>query len=353
MMEPEVMYRTEHTLSRPLTVVYPVEKGTIMLRTELDWSQDMAPERVSPDGHEFTFRLTAQRPFLYFKPILRNGERWRWASGPNLLALMTSPGVRQVYPLFQDCCVGSFEPRIELQSRILGRKLSAQVYLPPGYSENTLRRYPVLYMQDGRNLFFPEEAFLGQDWMVDDSLETLDQMNAMDRVIVVGVHTTEREKDYTKPGYKAYARAVVEELKPRVDAGWRTMTRPEETGVMGSSLGGVVSFYMAWEYPEVFGFAACLSSTFSLKDDLIERVLSEPRREVKFYLDSGWPGDNYEVGLAMALALSQRGYVYGQNFLHFGFPLAEHDENAWSQRLHLPLQLFTGKISAAARGRFV
>lgn len=59
----------------------------------------------------------------------------------------------------------------------------------------------------------------------------------------------------------------------------------------GSSLGVVVSFYTVWQYPEVFGSGACMSSTFTYRDDLIERVLSEPKRNVGFYLGSGWTGD--------------------------------------------------------------
>ena len=120
---------------------------------------------------------------------------------------------------------------------------------------------------------------------------------------------------------------------------------------MGSSLGGVVSFYMACQYPGTFAAAACLSSTFSHKDDLIERVLAEPKSAAKFYIDSGWPGDNFEMTLAMAIALQSRGYVYGRDFLHLAFPLEAHEESAWGSRLHLPLQLFWGKVSMAQRGR--
>ena len=87
---------------------------------------------------------------------------------------------------------------------------------------------------------------------------------------------------------------------------------------------------MAWQYPDVFGYAACMSSTFSHRDDLIDRVLSEPKSAAKFYLDSGWPGDNYEVTLAMAMALSHRGYRVREDFLHLAFPLDEHDERAWA-----------------------
>jgi enterochelin esterase-like enzyme len=120
---------------------------------------------------------------------------------------------------------------------------------------------------------------------------------------------------------------------------------------MGSSLGGVVSFFMAWQWPQVFGAAACLSSTFSHKDDLVDRVLTEPKNPAKFYIDSGWPGDNFETTLAMAIALHSRGYVYGQDFIHFAFPNEKHEETAWGSRLHLPLQLFWGKVSTARRGR--
>jgi predicted alpha/beta superfamily hydrolase len=207
----------------------------------------------------------------------------------------------------------------------------------------------VLYMQDGKNLFFPEEAFGGQDWKVDEALGLLDSMGAADRAVVVGIHSADRMKDYTKPGYEAYARSVVREIKPVVDRRLRVLEGAGGTGVIGSSLGGVVSFYMAWEYPSVFGFAACMSSTFSHADDLIDRVLTEKKRKTKFYLDSGWPGDNYEVTLAMAMALARRGYKVRDEFLHFAFPLEAHDERAWGRRLHLPLQLALGRPTRAKR----
>jgi predicted alpha/beta superfamily hydrolase len=204
-------------------------------------------------------------------------------------------------------------------------------------------------MQDGKNLFFPEEAFGGHHWQVDDALSLLDRMNAVDRTVVVGVHSGDRMSEYTKPGYEAYARSVVEEIKPEVDRKIRVLGSARETGVVGSSLGGVVSFYMAWEYPEVFGYAACMSSTFSHKDDLMDRVLSEPRHSAKVYLDSGWPGDNYEVTVGMAMALISRGWEYGRNLLHLAFPQAAHGEEFWGTRLHLPMQFLNGAVARAYR----
>jgi predicted alpha/beta superfamily hydrolase len=326
----------------------------MVLRTELDWNGDVEPIAVSDDGETSTFALETRWPALYFKPCLKAEDGGvRWSVGPNMLLVMTTEGIPDVYPYFEGSETGSFSPLIERDSPILGRKHLVRLYLPPGYHENPLRRFPVLYMQDGKNLFFPEEAFLGREWHVADALHLLDATNAVDRVVVVGVYSGDRMREYTRPGFEAYARSVVEEVKPEVDHRIRTLGSARETGVIGSSLGGVASFYMAWEHPQVFGFAACMSSTFSSKDDLIDRVLSEPKRPSKFYLDSGWPGDNYEVTLAMALALSHRGYRVREDFLHLVFPLDEHDERAWGKRLHLPLQLALGKPGSAHRGRFV
>lgn len=94
-----------------------------------------------------------------------------------------------------------------------------------------------------------------------------------------------------------------------------------------------------------------MSSAFSYKDDLIERVLSEPKRDVGFYLDSGWPNDNYEVTVEMALALVSRGWRYGHDLIHLCFPNAAHDKKAWGVRLHLPMQFFTGAVARASRSR--
>ncbi len=345
------LYRTETVLRRELRVRYPLTEGRIVLRTDLDWDHDLEAASVSDDGTTFTFRLEAKRPFLYFKPCWRVGDETRWAVGANGLVLMTAQGARDVYPFFSGSESGRFSPVIELDSTILGRRHRVRAYVPPGYSENTLKKYPVLFMQDGKNLFFPDEAFGGRDWSVDDSLQLLDGMNAVDKVVVVGIHSGDRMAEYTKPGYEAYGRSVVEEIVPEAKRRLRLIGGRGETAVMGSSLGGVVSFYMAFQYPGTFTAAACLSSTFSHKDDLVERVLNEPKSEAKFYIDSGWPGDNFETTLAMAIALQSRGYVYGRDFIHFVFPLQAHEEAAWGSRLHLPLQLFWGKVSTAQRGR--
>lgn len=336
------------TCRRIVRVHYaPKEGELVVLRTEHDWERDLLPETVSADGKTAEFAISADEPFAYFKACLRKGDELLWMPGANRLVVLDVPVPADVHPYFRSSPDGTVEEPMTVPSAELGRDLSLRVYLPPGYVEAERRRFPVVYMQDGKNLFFPEEAFLGREWQVDETLAMLDSMSAVDPVIVVGVHAGDRKAEYTKPGYEKYARAIAFEVKPVIDARYRTRPGPIDTAVMGSSLGGVVSFFMAWQYPEIFGFAACMSSTFTFQDDLLERVLIEPKRDVSFYLDSGWPSDNYEVTLALNAALLLRGYEHGKDLVHLAFPQAKHDEGAWGERLHVPIQLW--RNSARAR----
>ena len=296
---PANMYSLHEARELCLRVYYPNDCGQLVLRTDLDWHKDVLPIAIDPKGSFAEFKLETTHPFVYLKPCLRTTPRLLWATGANRLVVATREDIRDIYPSFHSPEQGSILDVITLESTILNRQHSLRMYLPAGYDENTCRTFPVIYMQDGRNLFFPQEAFLGQDWGVEDKLVLLNGMNAIEQMIVVGIFSADRMQEYTKPGYETYGRSVVEEIKPYIDSRFRTRPGRRATGVMGSSLGGVVSFYMGWQWPEVFGGVGCLSSTFTHKDDLVERVLVEPRREVRFYVDTGWPGDNYEVGLAM------------------------------------------------------
>lgn len=346
---PEIQQLKGSRYTRTLRVCYPAGICSLVLRTDSDWERNIDPVDLSSDGNTTTFEVEAQKPFVYFKPCLIKNGTLHWSVGPNNLMFMAAAHPRTVYPYFFSDARGDFLPLIEIESAILGRSHRLRVYLPPGYHENTLAHYPLAYMQDGQNLFFPHEAFQQKHWQVDQTSQVLRAMRAIEDLVIVGVYSNERrEEEYTKPGYKAYAQSVVEELVRAEETFLRTTRDRKDRTMWGSSLGGVVSFYTVWQYPEVFGSAACMSSTFTYKDDLMERVLTEPKRNVGFYLDSGWPGDNYEVTVAMALALVSRGWRYGRDLLYLCFPNAAHDEKAWGMRLHLPMQLFTGAVARAS-----
>lgn len=345
----ERLYEIGTTLERTVRVCYPVEQGRIILRTEQDWDKNIEPTAVSEGSTCWSFQLEADQPFLYFKPCLVRGDEFYWSVGPNRLLLMAEDDRRAFYPFFFGSERGRFSRLIEFSSPILDRVHRLRAYLPPGYEENILTPHPVVYMQDGQNLFFPDEAFLGQDWGIGETSHILRAMCAVEDFVIVGIYSGDRSHDYTRPGYEEYARSLAEEVVPKTEKLLRIGNQRRFRIVWGSSLGGVVSFYSVWQYPEVFGTAACMSSTFSHKDNLMERVLSEPPRDTAFYLDSGWPGDNYEVTMAMAMALISRGWIYGHNLLHLCFPYAEHDERAWGLRLHLPLQFINGVVARASR----
>jgi predicted alpha/beta superfamily hydrolase len=347
MAQKEKLYKTTKVLKRKLRVCYPAGNGRIVLRTELDWNSNV--EALTEKDGTYTFELKARQPFLYFKPCLIQGEQIFWAKGENSLLLMTEADQRPSKPYFFGSDEGSFSDLLEFRSEILQRDHKIRVYLPPGYHENTEASYPVVFMQDGQNLFFPEEAFLGNDWSVDDTSRTLRSMNAVEDLVIVGIYSGDRMEEYTKPGYEKYSRSLATEIVPALEQKLRVERDRRFRSVWGSSLGGVVSFHTVWQYPEVFGVAMCMSSTFSFKDDLMERVLKEPAPDVGFYLDSGWPGDNYEVTVAMAMALIQRGWRFGHNLLHLCFPHAEHDEGSWGVRLHLPMQFLAGSVARASR----
>ncbi len=331
-----------------IRVIYPAKNGRIALRTQADWDTDLLARSVSEDGSLSEFSVETEEPFFYFKPVLLQADVVQWSRGPNFLAVATSSAPLDIYPYFLDdthCSVCGVCELSPLSSAIAGEH-RFRVFLPPGYDENTLKRYPVLYMHDGQNLFLKEEAFLGNTWRADEVLSVLDQMSAIEEVVVVGIHPNQREREYTLPGYEEYGRFVVKTLKPLIDANYRTLVGPSDTAVMGSSLGGVVSFYLGWQWPEVFGKVACLSSTFTLRDDLLDRVFAEPKRNIRIYLDSGWPGDNYEATRSMRDRLIWKGYRPGSELFYLAFPEAKHDENAWAARSPIPFQFLFGKLPA-------
>lgn len=323
-----------------LTVRYPAEGAEMVLRTDLDWDVDVEPIEV--EGDDFRFAVETDRPFFYFKPCLRRGDERIWPKSSDFLAIVDAATEAVVYPYFFKEPTGEITEPVDVISTSVADPHRVRLYLPPSYEENTLRRYPVLYMHDGHNLFFPEEAFTGDTWEVRETLELLDEMNIAEEVIVVGVWPADRLREYTKPGYEHYGRFLATELKPLIDRRYRTLPEPQHTAVMGSSLGGVVSLFCSWEYPGVFGKCACMSSTFTMEDDLRERVATEPKRPVRFYLDSGPRGDNFEVTKAMSELLQSRGYLYGRDMIYLAFPQSGHSESDWAVRAHIPFQYFFG-----------
>ncbi len=222
----------------------------------------------------------------------------------------------------------------------------------------------VLYMHDGQNLFDPG-AFWG-GWRVQDSVPA--------GMLVVGIdNTADRMQEYTHVEDSldgdtyggdgdAYAAFLQDTVRPLAAATWG---EPATVGVMGSSLGGLISFHVADRYPDEFAFAGSLSGTMgwgsigARNDTMIDRYAAAGLRDTVLYLDSGGDGttcadsdgdgtndddptasDNYCENNQLRDELAAAGYTYDLNLWHWWEPGASHNEAAWADRVARPLQIF-------------
>lgn len=255
--------------------------------------------------------------------------------------------------------------RHKFYSSTLGNKRYVDVYLPPGYYDRLYKSYPVLYMHDGNNLFDPKISFGGVSWDVDTTLEYLTEHNLIEEIIVVGIsNSIGREYEYTWTsmyldyddikqggGGRKYSRFIVSELKPFIDNKYRTLPYRDTTAVMGSSLGGVISFYLGLYYPHVFSKIGMMSPSLWWGDGIIFKHAKNLVPNLQIWLDMGtkeYDEDNEEnEGILSTRRLSNIlldiGFIEDENLAYFEHEGARHNEEAWSERLHLPLMFFFGK----------
>jgi predicted alpha/beta superfamily hydrolase len=221
------------------------------------------------------------------------------------------------------------------------------VYVPEGYSDNPEMRYPVLYLQDGQNLFDPSTSFVGVDWHVDKTAEVLIAHQFIRPLIVVGIYNTgeKRIDEYTPTrdpkhggGYAdLYGRMITEEVMPFIDAEYRTMQGPQNTGIGGSSLGGLVSLYLALQYPEIFGKVAAMSPSVWWNHKAILKFLDEchPKPNLKVWLDIGTREGSTALPDARLLRdhMIRKGWKLGEDLQYYEVPGATHSEGAWANRV--------------------
>lgn len=251
------------------------------------------------------------------------------------------------HPQHQSTLTGNIRFHREFPSRFLGRERDIIVYLPPGYDDNESDRYPVLYMQDGQNLFDAATAFIpGHDWKIDETAETLIREGTIEPLIVVGIYNAgeSRIEEYTPNkelrtprGGKGrlYGRFMTEELKPLVDSVYRTRPGRLDTGIGGSSLGGLVSIYTGLNYPDVFGRLAILSpSAWWGRRSIVTRVRGLAKKPgLKIWLDIGTNEGHGSVAAVRALrdALAERGWN-DDDLRYVEIEGGQHSEDDWAAR---------------------
>lgn len=250
----------------------------------------------------------------------------------------------------------------DFASRFLPDKRDLWVYLPPGYDASS-DRYPVLYMHDGQNLFYDQQAFGGNSWQVNQACDRLIASGQLSPLIVVGIaNTPDRIDDYTwVPGDvngtpeggwgPRYAQFLTEELKPFIDQNFRTRPDRENTGVMGSSLGGLIDIYLGRYDSATFGKIGIMSPSVWWDDRAVLGAATSMPTDLKIWLDVGdREGDEPAQTAADAVALKQEllmdGYQQGKNLGWFEDPMGGHDELAWRYRTPMALKFLFGSQSA-------
>lgn len=262
----------------------------------------------------------------------------------------------------------------QVHSPQLGNQRDLLVYLPPSYHRAT-RRYPVIYMHDGQNLFDHATSYAGE-WGVDETMEQLAFTEGLEAIIVgipnagrqrLAEYTPHRDRHLGGGRGDDYLAFIVDTLKPLIDGEFRTLPGRRYTGIMGSSLGGLISLYAFFRRPEVFGFAGVMSPSLWFADEAIFNfVESAAYQPGKLYLDAGTRelGEQphgrlhratasrryYASVRRMKAALVRKGYRPLRDLLHVEEKWAGHSESSWGRRLAPALRFLLSEALRQDRG---
>jgi predicted alpha/beta superfamily hydrolase len=232
----------------------------------------------------------------------------------------------------------------------LGNARDITVYLPPSYITARDRWYPVLYMHDGQNLFDARTSFAGE-WHVDGVIDATSPEGL--EAIVVGIPNMGQERcnEYSPfddprhgPGKgDAYISYVVDTIKPIIDADFRTRAAPEHTGIVGSSMGGLISLYAFMKRPDVFGLTGVMSPALWYgQRQIFEFLAQQNEARGRIYVDVGTKEGSEELRDVTRLRdqLLSIGYRHGHDLLFIVEFGAGHNEQAWARRMKKMLKFF-------------
>lgn len=235
----------------------------------------------------------------------------------------------------------------QFHSRFLPDSRDIEVYLPEAYLKEPARRFPVFYLHDGQNLFDGRTSYIiDHTWRAHTTADRLTREGIIEPVILVGINNSglRRVAEYTPsrdPSLRGgdgdlYGRMLVEELKPCIDREFRTLSDAANTGLGGSSLGGLISLYLGFTYPEVFGKIAAMSPSVWWDNCAILRTVStgRVRPHLRIWLDMGTAEGLRHLRDTDLLhrRLLERGWRDGLDLFYLRAANALHDEDAWAAR---------------------
>lgn len=247
------------------------------------------------------------------------------------------------------------------KSKIMKNKRNIRIYLPPSYHAAANRYYPVLYVHDGQNVFEALESYSGESWDLHQTTENLIKKKKIEEIIIVAVDNMKSERlaeyahqDGVFQGEKIKARGLkyenffIKELMPYIEKNYRVKNGPKNTALMGSSMGGLVSFNIGLKRADLFGKLAIMSPSFWWgQTNPIEKLNSYNYQGLKskIWLDTGdKEGELMSFSEAVIAEMKKIKNKYNLNLVYYEAPNAEHSELAWAKRVHSPLLYFFGKI---------
>jgi predicted alpha/beta superfamily hydrolase len=236
----------------------------------------------------------------------------------------------------------------QFASRLIDEKHDFIVYVPQLFYDDPNRFFPVLFLHDGQNLFDPETSYIkGNYWRVGEAADAMIASGEVEPLVIVGIYNNgeKRIDEYTPVedrrlgGGKAdaYGQMVVDELRPFIAHHYRTLVGPDNCGMGGSSLGGLVTIYLGMRYPQVFGKLAVLSPSVWWRDRVILRYVDQLRQNTgqKIWLDIGTSEGRRALPDVRSLKrmLVKKGWRIGKDLEYREIQGGHHSEYAWAERV--------------------
>ena len=248
---------------------------------------------------------------------------------------------------------GNIKRHRAFPSKILGNRRDVLVYLPRGYRRFVPRRYPVLYLHDGQNVFDAATSFAGVEWGVDETAQRLIGKGLIEPLIIVAVfnmgedriheyahtrgvydHTSERKKR-SRGLARQYGDFLINELKPYIDKKYRTKRGAEFTGLGGSSLGALVTLAIGVLYPQAFTRLIVMSPSIWWDDFSIYRLVDSigDKPPLKIWLDTGTNEPGWERARTLRDILIEKGWKLFNDLQYTEVEGGDHNEAAWASRV--------------------